>query len=269
MSQELDVDIEDALDEFDRAHAQDIADQIADHVHAAVPGPRVQWVDKKMVQTREYLIEHRMVDALRDVLKEITTTTPDTLQPGNDLQYVYMKIHLDHLHRGGFAREDRAVVAKGMPLAKGGSKRTCMADAFVQCALLLHPDEEKRIRTDHSAIRLELHDKRDTSVLALRRLGARYGLDLEHVGRETPKRLVQRRAGVFLVMLRLTYTDGDTDAHAVVFDGATRRILDNKEVRAVDDEDGRTNKKAIKAFHLWKHTRVNLDRVYEARARDA
>lgn len=271
MSHELDIDIEDAFDELDRARAQDIADRIARDVHAAVPGPRVKWVDKKMKEVRAYLVEKRMADTLEDIRKTIAAIDTDALAPEARLQFVHMAIHLDHIRRGGFAREDRSIVGKEMPLTKGGSRRTCMADAFVQCALLLRPDAEERIRADHNAIRRELQGERDPSMLDLRCLGERdgYGIDFKHVNQETPKRLVQRRTGVFLVMLRLTYVDGDTDSHAVVFDGATRRVLDNKAVRKVDDRDGRTNRKAIKAFHLWKHTRVNLDGVHEARVRVA
>ena len=276
------TEVSEALDVDDMLLSEDAMDAIVEDAFAGQPDAPAEKVDKKvdsfrkkckrkMEEMREYMLSHGMEDVVVVCDSEVAKMTADTLAPGNVLEAVHLKVYATHMIRGGFAREDRSAIAKEMPLVKSGEQRTCMADAFVQCLLLLYPDAQTLIRADHDKIRRELPTARDASVGDLNTMGERpeYRIVFKHVNGMTPKTLVKRREKVFLVMLKLTYTDGTSDPHAVVLHAPTRRILDSKYVTTVTDDDAWTNKTAMKPFRMWKNTHVSLTHVYEARVLEA
>jgi hypothetical protein len=163
---------------------------------------------------------------------------------------------------GGYSTIPRGILRQQGGVIATGDERTCLADAMsvILCRLSgasLTPALSKktiawfvaRVEADVSR-----HNDADPCQADAIAFATEHSFALRHVPNVSPRVLLQKRTGLFLVRLLIHFTSEGTpkvDAHFVVFDALHGHILDNlRGVGAikVDDGDRKDNRSAIRPF---------------------
>ena len=121
--------------------------------------------------------------------------------------------------------------ALGVPTtASMSSSRTCVPKAAVNALKLLLPEQSSALderRICEKMVREAGDD--DPSLKAAADMMSGHGVLTRPVtGEPTALRLLSR-TDICLAIVRLTYHDGETDNHCVVYDGVSGRILDSRQ----------------------------------------
>ena len=180
-----------------------------------------------------------------------------------------------------------------MPLVKRGTKRFCLPKTVVQGILLLHRNNNnagmiRSLLWDQDKIVKKMVAEAGTADVRVDQAIAlvnQFGFTMVYQPLlKNPMHVFKRKAGLYLLICLLTYTDGDTDKHALLYDSeasqheaagssakAYGRLMDCQRYVGgreqgsvlVYDHDAAELPKAIAALEgLYDTTRVHVKEVY-------